>query len=362
MSSLLSRGAAALAVAVTAGLSLVVLSPTGDDAAPAPAGPVTVAAEWPGAARAELPGSLPDGPSYQPVYLLAAGDAIGTAPTPDASALRLVRRAPDGTLTELHRERLARNPVYGGYVHAGDTFAFSVSTDAGTTLWTVNPAAGGRARALTADTGDIAFFNSQYDMVIAEGRLHWVAVGPGDEPVTEIRSVALTGGPVRKRIERGAWALAAWPTVVSASGGQLGPVQIRDLRTNRTKKIAATGAELATCGATWCRVLVLATGAPARIDLMRPDGAERQRVAGGDATAAAVDVAVLDRFEVLTVPGPDTGSTSNQELYVYDITTKRTVRVATGVGVVICRGGLLWWSTGDIDEQTWHTLDLRTTG
>jgi hypothetical protein len=34
--------------------------------------------------------------------------------------------------------------------------------------------------------------------------------------------------------------------------------------------------------------------------------------------------------------------------------------VATGVGVVVCRGGVLWWSTGDVDDTVWHALDLRT--
>lgn len=354
------RDAVALALALIAAVALIVLAPTDRTPAAQP-GPATADREWPRAARADLPGSVPDGPSYQPVWFLTADDSIGTAPTPDASALRLLRRLPDGTVTELHREPLTGGPVYGGFTAAGDTFAFSVSvTDAGTTLYTAS-LAGGRARKLTSDTGDIAFFNSQYDMVIAEGALHWVAVGPGDEPVTELRSIPLTGGRVSKRVERGAWARAAWPFIVSASGGQLGPVRVRDLAANRVTEVVTTGTELATCGATWCRVLVLASDAPARMDLMRPDGADRQRAAGGDTTAAAVDVAVLDRFEVLSVAGgTEVGTTSTQQLFLYDLTTKKSVRVATGVGVVICRGGVLWWSTGDVDDTAWHTLDLRT--
>ncbi|GAA0817596.1 hypothetical protein [Spirilliplanes yamanashiensis] len=359
MPSYLSRATVALAVALTAAVALIVLAPTGDRAPAARTGPVSAAEQWPGATRADIPGSVPDGPSYQPVWFLSATDSIGTAPTPDASALRLLRRAADGTVTELHRVPLSGNPTYGGFTASADTFAFSVSVaDGGTTLYAL-PLAGGAVRRLTGDTGDIVFFNSQYDMVIAEGRLHWVAVAAGDEPATELRSVALTGGAVRTTVQRGAWARAAWPYLVSASN-QLGPVQVRNLATNRVTEVATGGTELATCSSAWCRVLVLAGDAPARTDLMRPDGTDRRRVIGGDGNAATVDVAILDRFEIVSAAGSDNGTTSSQQLFVHDLTTKETVQVATGVGVVICRGGILWWSTGDVDDTVWHTLDLRT--
>jgi hypothetical protein len=39
---------------------------------------------------------------------------------------------------------------------------------------------------------------------------------------------------------------------------------------------------------------------------------------------------------------------------------KRTVRVGTGVGMVLARAGVLWWSTGDDTELRWHALDLHT--
>ena len=360
MPSFLNRGALALAVALLAGLALIVLAPTGDRAPAARTGPVSAAEQWPDAVRADMAGSVPDGPSYQPVWFLSATESIGTAPTPDASAQRLMRRAADGTVTELHREPLSRNPAYGGFTASADTFAFSVSiADGGTTLYALPLTGGGEARRLTADTGDIVFFNSQYDMVIADGRLHWVAVAAGDEPATELRSVALTGGAVRKTTQQGAWARAAWPYLVSATN-QLGPVQVRNLATNRVTEVATGGTELATCSSAWCRVLVLAGDAPARTDLMRPDGTDRRRVIGGDGNAATVDVAILDRFEIVSAAGADNGTTSSQQLFVHDLTTKETVQVATGVGVVICRGGILWWSTGDVDDTVWHTLDLRT--
>jgi hypothetical protein len=214
---------------------------------------------------------------------------------------------------------------------------------------------------LTEDTGDVVLFNSQYDMVIAAGRLHWVSVSPKGDTETEIRSVPLTGGAVSVRTEPGAWALSEWPWLVSAGSGQTGPVQLRDLDTRQVRTVQAASTELATCGPTWCRVLVLAGDGPSRIDLMRPDGSDRRRVADGAATASVIDVALLDRFEVLSQStGDQSAPISAQQLLLYDLKEKRVVVVADGVGIVQSRGGLLWWSTGDNETTSWHTLDLRT--
>lgn len=95
----------------------------------------------------------------------------------------------------------------------------------------------------------------------------------------------------------------------------------------------------------------------ARIDLMRPDGTDRRQVASGSVHAAVADVAVLDRFEVLTV---SSAADTNQQLVLYDITKKQVVTIADGVGIVLCRAGLLSWSTGDQEARIWHALDLHT--
>ncbi|MFD0741620.1 hypothetical protein ACFQ1L_06660 [Phytohabitans flavus] len=163
------------------------------------------------------------------------------------------------------------------------------------------------------------------------------------------------------RDEPGAWALSAWPWLVSAGSGQTGPVQLRNLDTQQVTTVDATATELATCGPAWCRVLVLAGEGPSRIDLMRPDGGDRRRVAGGAATASVIDVALLDRFEVLSQSGGDgSAPISSQQLLLYDLKEQRVVVVADGVGIVQSRGGLLWWSTGDNETTAWHTIDLRT--
>jgi hypothetical protein len=275
-------------------------------------------------------------------------------------------RAADGSVRELRRLPIDGTPQFGGFVRAGDEVAWAESvsgTDgaARTQLWVANVATGGAARLLTEDTGDVVLFNSEYDMVIAGGRLHWVSVSPRGETATEIRSVPLAGGAVSVRTEPGAWALSAWPWLVSAGSGQTGPVQLRNLDTEQVTTVEAAATELATCGPSWCRVLVLAGDGPSRIDLMRPDGSDRRRVAGGAATASVIDVALLDRFEVLSQSGGDQSAPiSAQQLLLYDLKEKRVVVVADGVGIVQSRGGLLWWSTGENETTAWHTLDLRT--
>ena len=71
--------------------------------------------------------------------------------------------------------------------------------------------------------------------------------------------------------------------------------------------VDTTGAELTTCGPVWCRVLVMNGDGLARIDVMRPDGSARQRIAGRRPRAALPDVAVLDRFEILSETRPGLG-------------------------------------------------------
>jgi hypothetical protein len=358
-------GLAGLAVALAAAGTLLALSP--DPKQPAgPQSPRTVPQVWPGAERADLPGGLPDGAMYSPVYFLDAKASLGTAPDPAGTTQRLVLRGADGSVRELRRLPVDGTPQFGGFVRAGDEVAWAESVSgadgtARTRMWVANVASGAAPRLLTEDTGDVVLFNSQYDMVIAGDRLYWVAVSPQGDTATEVRSVPLAGGAVSVREEPGAWALSAWPWLVSAGSGQTGPVQLRNMDTGQVTTVGAAPTELATCGPAWCRVLVLAGDGPSRIDLMRPDGGDRRRVAGGAATASVIDVALLDRFEVLSQSsGDQSAPISAQQLLLYDLKEKRVVVVADGVGIVQSRGGLLWWSTGNSETTAWHTLDLRT--
>jgi hypothetical protein len=349
----------ALAAALAAAGTLLALSPSGSE----PAGPAqirTVDQVWPDAKRADIPGVLPDGAPYSPAYLVDAGTSVGTATDPGGRVLRLVLRDAAGVVRELRRLPVEGSPQYSGFTRAGDELAWaeSVTTDDGaarTEMWIAN-VTGGAPRKITGDTGDVVFFNSQYDMVIDAGRLYWVAVAPRQEQVTEVRSAPLAGGEVTVRTEPGAWALSAWPWLVSAGSGQSGPVELRDLGTGTVTTVAATAAELVTCSPAWCRVLVLAGNGPARIDLVRPDGADRRPIADGAATASVIDVALLDRFEVVS-QGTDL---TTQRLLLHDLRSKETTVVADNAGMVLSRGGLLWWSTGDTQTAEWHTLDLRS--
>ncbi|GFJ80365.1 hypothetical protein [Phytohabitans houttuyneae] len=315
---------------------------------------------WPDAERADIAGGL----RYTPLYFLDAKTSLGTAPDGTDQVLQL--SAAGGTPRELRRLPAGSTPQFGGFVRAGDEVAWAESVSdadgtARTTMWVANVASGTPPRLLTEDTGDVVLFNSQYDMVLAGGRLHWVSVSPRGDTATEIRSIPLAGGTVSKRTEPGAWALSAWPWLVSAGSGQTGPVQLRSLDTGQVTNVPASATELATCSPAWCRVLVLAGDGPSRIDLMRPDGTDRRRVAGGAATASVIDVALLDRFEVLSQSsGDQSAPISSQQLLLYDLKSKQVVVVADGVGIVQSRGALLWWSTGDNETTAWHTLDLRT--
>jgi hypothetical protein len=363
VASLIAR-VGGLSVALVATVALVVLG--GDRRPPAgPAGPLALTAAWPDATVVDLPASLADGPAYSPVYFLDPATSFGTAPSPDGGSLRLLRRAADGSVRELRRLPIAEAPQFGGFVSDGTVLAWSESvTDARgrprSQMWVADLAGDAPARRLTADTGEVVFFNSEHDLVLAGGALHWAAVAPGDDAATELRSVPLTGGPVRTTTEPGQWARSRWPYLVSAASGQSGTVAVRDPTQRRTVEVNASATELPTCSPTWCRVLLLGGDGPTRIDLMRPDGADRRRVAGGTASAALIDVAVLDRFEVLTQAGPEGPLASNQQLFLYDLTDRRTVLAAGSVGLVSYRAGVLWWSTG-VDETTvWHALDLRT--
>jgi len=134
-------------------------------------------------------------------------------------------------------------------------------------------------------------------------------------------------------------------------------VGLLDLGTGERVRVPVSAIEIVTCSPVWCRVRVVARSGVSRIDLMRPDGAERHRIAGGAAaTASAPDAALLDRFEVMSEGDPE----KPRLLKLYDETSRTTTRVAGGVGGIAVRSGVLWWSTGRDATLRWHALDLRT--
>jgi hypothetical protein len=346
----------ALVVALGAGTALLLAGPDRD---PAPTSArATLATAWPRAQRADFPANLPDGPIFQPGLFLDARTAIGTAPSPDGRSLRLMLRGAEGEVREMRRRPLSQNPSFDHFAMAGDEVAWTESADGRPVeIWTADPRTRD-ARKLTADTGDAVFYGSQYDLVIADGRVHWVA-GAGAE-ATEFRSVPLAGGEVRVRTEPGVWSLTTWPWVTSGAADPTGTTVLRDPTANQERRVPVSGAELASCTPAWCRVMVMAADGLARIDVMRPDGRDRRRIAGAGAGAAVGDVAILDRFEVLSEARPDSDLTGAEGLLIHDIATGRTVDLSGSVSGAFSRGGVVWWSTGDQDSLVWHTVDLRT--
>lgn len=340
----------ALGVALLAAGALLV---GGHEQPTAPVGAadrVSAVQEWPGASRADLPDL-----TVEPLLFLDATTAVGQVE--DGGFVRLLVER-DGTTRELRRLPAAGDPRFEAMTVSGDELVWAESSSARPVeIWAARRDSGG-ARLVTADTGNTLFYGNQYDLLVEDGRVHWVA-GEGDR-TTQIRSVALTGGPVDVREEPGRWSLSAWPWLTDDTGAQSGQFRMREMSTGREVRVPFSAAEWGMCSPTWCRVMVMGDAGLARIDVMRPDGSDRRRVAGSGTQAAVSDVAVLDRFEILSEPGPNFDLTGTAGLVVHDLTTGRTVTLSAAADLAATKDGVLWWSTGTQEAAVWHTLDLRT--
>jgi hypothetical protein len=320
------------------------------DAPPAVPAVPTVDQVWPNAEKSDL-GQL----RLEPLLFLDATTAVGTVT--EGGFVRLLTETADGVERELRRLPEDGEPRFDNVTAAGGELLWTESVgDRAVEIWAAR--GDGAPRRLTADTGNVLFYGTQHDLVVAGGRVHWAA-GDGDEN-TEIRSVALSGGDVRVRTEKGQWALTAWPWLTDDVGGQAGTIRMRDMESGREVKVVSSGAEWRMCSPAWCRVMVMSGEGLARIDLMRPDGSDRRRVAGAGAQSAVTDVAVLDRFEILSELRPDSDVTGTAGLVVHDLATGRSVTLARAADLAATRDGMLWWSTGNQESAVWHTLDLRT--
>lgn len=328
------------------------------------AAPLTVLPNWTGPAPVNLPGLLGDGTTYAPRIYLSAQDSVGIAQTADGKFWRVLLRGTGGVLTELHRVAATELPQFDGFAAGGEVVVWAESAsraggDIRTTLWRANWHTGAKAAQITANTGEANFLNREYDMVVEAGRVSWAAVGTGEQ--TEIRSVALTGGQVTILRLAGQWALTAWPWAVSLAGGRGTSVDLLNLTSRQQVKVGTAGAEIATCNPSWCRMAILgANNELVRIDLQKPDGSQRRRIAGNEATPTITDVAMLDRFVPLKTDRGDNGPVSEVGLSLYDLTLDRTDLIASGVANVQGYNGVLWWSTGAGDQLVWHAVDLRT--
>jgi len=363
-------GAVALVAALGAGAWLLG-QPTpdprsaGSGAAPPTAAAPAVTEVYPGAKlSAGLPGALPDGTVFVPELYLSTEVAAGIAMTADGAHTRMLLRGPDGATTELRRLSTAADGRFEGFAAHGDVLVWAEVTATGgdvphTEIWRANWRTGGQARRLTADTGRAIFRKTQFDLVVADSAVHWIAAESSKAARAQVRSVPLAGGRVTRRAVPGGLGLSTWPWLSSALSGVSLPAELYDLRTGRRVKAVTSPSEEARCTPAWCRVAVSGAQGVVRVDIMRPDGRDRARVAGPGAVAVLNDVALLDRFEPFgAAVNPEDGSSL---LQLYDIRSGRTVVVAEGVAAVDAAGGMLWWSRGAVGSPyTWYALDLRS--
>ena len=359
LARLLDRETLGLGAALAASGLLLLVAPTHQK--PPPPAPIPASVAWPHAHLGSIPGTLPDGSIYTPALLFDARSSVGTAPSRDGKYLRLLWRRAGGSLRQLRRLPLTQDPSITDVTAAGDVLAWAEHTRGGNLrLWTVDLRTYRPPGPVTAETGDLQSDDSQYDLSISDGRLHWIASDPGHHDVRQVRSVALSGGPVERRTVARDWQLSAWPWLDNGAGPPSGATVLRNLLTNQDVAIHQTD-ELHTtnCTPTWCDVVTLARDGSTRVELMHPDGTAGIRIPGA-AWPAINDAVPLDHFEVLARTGADTGLTNNEQLLVFEITTHRMVQLSFNASTVVYRQGVLWWSNGGQSVTIWHTLDLRT--
>lgn len=305
------------------------------------------------------PADLPEGTAYQPRIFLDARTSVGTAATRDGKSLRLLLVGSKGPTRQLRRVAFTQHPSFQSFAVAGDVLIWAEGGRGKIEIWRSDLRDRQAARRLSGDAGAAGFYDSQYDLVVNGGRVYWVASGSGD--TTEVRSIALTGGPVDVRAVPGTWTLSAWPWLVNGITATRGTTLLRSLSTGRDLPVATAGSRSTTlCSPAWCEVASLSDKGANQIGLMRPDGGGRLRVAGDTAKTVIADVVPLDRYEVYSKTGPDSDLTGNVQLLIFEIATRRTVEVSPDAGRVSYRNGVLVWATGNLDTFIWHALDLRT--
>jgi hypothetical protein len=355
----------ALAVAFVIGGWLVFTGPPGRSrpVAPEASAQPSLRQVWPGAALADAPGALADGTPYSPALYIDATTSIGVAPTPDGTAQRVVVRAGDH-IRQVQQVAQDRFPRFLGFTSSGGDVYWVESTLIADQplkhrLWRAAVRGNAAAVLLTADTGNAVFQGSQYDLVVHDDRLYWAAVA-ADGLDTEVRSMPLAGGPVTDTQVDGAYELSAWPWLQTIAGIRPGGRQeLRHLFTGQRITIMKSAAEVVDCSPVWCRSVV-DTGRGTRYEVMRLDGSDRRRIGDENAFPAVAEIAPLDRFEPVIQTKSRTAFDSAQQLALYDLSTDRLITVADDVNQVMSGQHVLWWSTGEGQYGTWHSLDLAT--
>jgi hypothetical protein len=305
-----------------------------------------------------MSGRLRDGTRYVPLLHLDADESIGSALSADGTVERLLRRRTGDAVQELRRLPKTSYPQFLGLT-VSDGFLYWVEEvlathGSGMSIWRTSLDGTVAPVQVTDDTGDGVFYNLQYDLVFAAGRVHWIAVASADRPVTEVRSMPVAGGRVEIATFEGGHKLTAWPWMMSSGRGEP-QAELVNIATGQRIRVPKSTAEIVDCTPVWCRATALPGSGSNRFDLMKPDGSQRRQIGTGRMRPTTYEIAILDRFEVVS-----DGDGRSGRLMLYDIDARTLRTVADGVATVFTRGGMLCWSTGEQDTADWHALDLRT--
>jgi hypothetical protein len=346
-------------VPLVAGLAVVVWALTlrepdrGSESVPVP----VLMPTWTAPETVEVPGVLADGATYAPRLYLHPETSVGVATGADGE-VRVILARSAGSFTELRRLAAEENAQVNGFAVDGDTLVWMESTTrAGvapsTTLWRITWSDEAPPVPVTADTGAPNFTGFATDLVLDGGVASWTSFDVDGSGGTQLRSVPLTGGSVTVRPLDGEFRLTTPPWAVTAVAGPGRPVTLVNLENEERIEVDPGDGGAAVCDPTWCRVSVTGESGLVGIDVMSPDGTQRSRVAGAEATPIIGDPTLLDRYVPLAVDRVD-----GVGLALYDLTTGLTRVVALHASNVAGREGILWWSTGVDADLTWHALDL----
>jgi hypothetical protein len=359
-----------LAVGLGAGLAVIALllglpAPKRPAPAAAPAGPPSVASVWPGTRSFPIPATFPDGSAYTPAVILDSTSSVGVIASADGQHVDLALVPATGAPRVLQSRSTADGGSFDGITFTADhvywMYTMSDATGHATvSLWSASRTGDAAGVQLSADVGAPVFYGSQYDVQVIGGQLHWAAARAGEPNETELRAIPVGGGPVGVRVVSGAWALSAWPWLVTAPSASDQSPRLHNVDTGADVPVKAPANKQVTCSPAWCRMIPDNAAQSTETDLIRPDGSDLRVIADATAAAIASDVALRDRFELVMTMVNATGRVAVSNLTLYDIAANRTVEVDAGATNAGARGDFIWWSTGDNETLAWHGLDLRT--
>ncbi len=191
----------------------------------------TMVPAWDGPETVDIPGVLEDGAAYSPRLFLDPQTSVGVATAQDGAVRVILARAP-GTFTQL-RSRPAQDRVQvTGFAAQGDTVVWIESPASGSpSMWRTSLTSGGTPVQLTTDVGEASFYGVPTEVALADDRVIWTTLSTREYNRTEVRSMALAGGPVQRDAVEGELLLSGPSWAVSVPGGPGSPVTLLNLAT-----------------------------------------------------------------------------------------------------------------------------------